>query len=123
MTLEKTQNPIGLQEPRSATSPLSLEFDATEFAHFLSEADWSDEQKAEYITLIWSIVCEFVALGFNVHPVQQARVSCGEVPDFCGKSASLRPGMVNSSHGDLIEEFMRLNRPKAGSRAGGVIDE
>lgn len=56
----------------------AVEFDPVEFMHFLEETDWSDDQKAEYVTLVWNIVCEFVALGFGVHPIQQAQDACGK---------------------------------------------
>ncbi len=98
-------------------------FDAGEFAHFLSGTDWSDEQKAEYISLVWNIVCEFVALGFEVHPVNHAQDTCGKLPQAHGDPASAEADMVECSHGHLIEEFMRLNGSKPASGAGGVIDE
>lgn len=60
---------------------LSLEFDPSTFMHFLDGADWSEEEKAEYLAIVWEIVCEFVALGFNVHPLQQAQKACGKLPE------------------------------------------
>lgn len=122
MTQGKTQHKTGARETGPASGPLSLEFDAAEFAHFLSETGWSDEQKAEYVTLVWQIVCEFVALGFNVHPVQQARIACGKPAEICAESANSGADVVQFSHGDLIEEFMRLNgsAPVLGEEGGAI---
>jgi len=120
---DKTQHQKPALETRPATAPLSLEFDAAEFAHFLHQTDWSDEQKAEYIALVWNIVCEFVALGWGVHPVQQARDTCGKLPVSGAESASSEAVMVDSSYGELVGEFMRLNGSEPGSVAGGAIDE
>jgi hypothetical protein len=123
MTREKTQHHKDPDENRAVSNPLSLEFDASEFAHFLDETGWSDEEKAEYITLIWNIMCEFVSLGFGIHPVQQAQKDCGKSPETLRQSAA-RPGdLVDSSHSDLIEKFVRLNGSETGSGVGGIIDE
>lgn len=111
------------QKTRSASGPPVLDFDASEFAHFLDDTGWSDEQKAEYITLVWNIVCEFVALGFNVHPVQQAKEPCGKLPETLAESALSEASMIDFSHSDLIEKFMRQSGPESVSGARGVIDE
>ena len=49
----------------------ALTFDAQEFCHFLADTDWTDEQKREFIEVLWQIVVGFVDLGFDLHPVQQ----------------------------------------------------
>ena len=123
MTRDKTQFPKGAQESGPASIPLSLEFDAAEFAHFLHETGWSDDQKAEYVTLIWNVVCEFVALGWNVHPVQQARNACGKPQESDAETAPSKGRVVDSSYGDLAEKFMRLSGSNSLLGAGGVIDE
>lgn len=85
----------------------SIEFDAGEFVHFLAETDWTDEQKVEYATLVWDIICEFVTMGFGVHPLQLAQSSCGKLPENPAGSPGGQAGMVHSSHGQLIKQFMR----------------
>jgi hypothetical protein len=72
---------------------------------------------------VWNIVCEFVALGWGVHPVQQAQNDCGKLAESRAESVVSESGVVNFSHGDLIEEFMRRNGSEPGLGAGGVIDE
>ncbi|MEQ8287856.1 hypothetical protein [Thalassospira sp.] len=111
----------------SGTEPLvpkrnSVEFDALEFMHFLEETDWTDEEKAEYIALVWNIICEFVALGFGVHPIQQAQEDCGKRTPSSTQPPLAAAAVVNSSHGNLIEKFVRLNGVESLSDGEGVSD-
>jgi len=89
-----------------ATPALAMQFDPAEFCEYLADTDWTDDQKAEYIRLIWDIVCEFVALGFDVHPLQQAQNSSGK--DCAGHNAVTAESgkLVQSSHKEVIEEFV-----------------
>jgi hypothetical protein len=107
----------------SGNGPPALSVDIEEFTRFLDETGWSEEEKAEYVTLVWNIVCEFVALGWGVHPLQQAEKTCGELSDSGADPASAASEMVDCSYGNLIEKFVRLNGPETGSGVGGIIDE
>ncbi|WP_420722469.1 hypothetical protein [Hwanghaeella sp. LZ110] len=106
-----------------ATGGGAMEFDPAEFYHFLGETDWPDDKKAEYITLIWTIVCEFVALGFDVHPVQQARNACGKQPETRTESAFSDDDLLDCSYSDLIGKFVRLSGAEPGAGEKGVMDE
>ena len=86
---------------------LTIEFGPREFHHFLEDTDWSDAQKTEYASLVWNIVCEFVAMGFGVHPVQLAQVSGGKPGGIRTEGTGSPAEVVDSSHGKLIEAFMR----------------
>lgn len=99
-----------------------VSFDAAEFMHFLADTDWSDEQKAEYISLVWNIVCEFVALGFDVHPLQQAQENCGQHPKTSADKPLTGSSVVDSSHSNLIEKFVRRNELETVSGEEGVSD-
>lgn len=50
----------------------ALTFDAHQFCHFLADSDWTEEQKIEFIEVLWQIVVSFVDLGFDLNPVQRA---------------------------------------------------
>lgn len=104
------------------TSRRAISFDAAAFMHFLAETDWIDEEKAEYITIVWDIVCQFVALGFDVHPFQQAQKPCGELAEFGGESASIDSQVVDLCHSNLIEEFVRRNELETVPGGEGVSD-
>ena len=47
-------------------------FDPREYLHHFEDADMTEEQKIEYIELVWNMMSEFAAIGWGVHPVQQA---------------------------------------------------
>lgn len=123
MVRDKTLHSTEHQKAGPDPKPLSIEFDAAEFVHFLNEADWSDEQKAEYVTLVWNIVCEFVALGWGVHPVQLARKGCGKLADARAESVVSESDVLQFSHGDLSKQFSRLNGGLPSSGGKGLFDE
>lgn len=51
--------------PEHHENPLTIQFDAYEFLHHLEECDLTEEQKIEYLQTVWSIVLQFVDLGFD----------------------------------------------------------
>lgn len=60
------------------TQPV-VNVDYERYAHHLDSADLTDAQKQEFLETLWNIICEFVSLGFGVHPLQQKRDSCGKL--------------------------------------------
>ena len=57
------------------THKRSLTLDTAKYQHYLDNSPLSDEEKQEFMQTMWNLVCEFVMLGFEVHPLQQA---CGK---------------------------------------------
>ena len=45
----------------------------------------TDAQKEEFLQALWSIIVNFVELGFGVHPLQEV---CGQNSRLCDLSAS-----------------------------------
>ena len=66
--------------PRSASGPAAITVDYEAYAHFLDGSELSEDQKRAFLQALWALVCEFVALGFDVHPVQQAQDACEQLP-------------------------------------------
>lgn len=67
----------------SETAPPTLTIDWDAYLPFFEDEDISEADKHEMIEALWSIVVNFVDLGFGVHPVQQAcgqAVSLAELP-------------------------------------------
>lgn len=54
----------------------TLSIDVELYQHYLDDSGLSEAEKKELLETLWGIVCEFVMMGFNVHPVQQAQQSC-----------------------------------------------
>ena len=84
----------------------TLTIDVAYYQNLLDDTDLTDEQKKEVIETLWSIVCEFVMIGFNVHPVQQAQQSCAkdahlESPDTQAESSTLDSGL-----GSMVQAFV-----------------
>jgi len=101
----------------------ALSLDWEEFAHFLDDTGWTEGQKAEYVTLVWNIVGEFVALGWGVHPLQQAEETCGKVPEPGSNEALPSSEVVELSHSDLISKFFRLKGEFGSSGQKGVEND
>lgn len=59
----------------------SLILDVEKYEHYLAESDASEEEKEELLHALWNLICEFVTMGYGVHPVQQALKDqdCGQV--------------------------------------------
>lgn len=56
----------------------TLEVDYALYEKYLDDTDLTEAQKHEMIDGLWRIICDFVAIGFHVHPVQQAVENCGQ---------------------------------------------
>lgn len=63
---------------KAASKPNALQVDVTRYQAYLDAPELSPEEREEIIKALWTIISGFVALGFDVHPVQQA---CGEVEE------------------------------------------
>ncbi|MGF1620438.1 MAG: hypothetical protein ACFCUR_07485 [Rhodomicrobiaceae bacterium] len=59
-------------EPVDSGRPLTLTIDYEYYQTFLDDMDVPDEQKRELIQTIFSIVVQFVDLGFGISPECQA---------------------------------------------------
>lgn len=68
-----------IHETGPPESDLALQFDAQEFAHFLAGTDWTEDQKIEYIRIVWNIMCAFVDLAWGVHSIHFALPELAEI--------------------------------------------
>lgn len=104
--LNNSNEALGAEPSQVKTSAPGVAFDVNEFTHFLSETDWSEAEKIEYATLVWEIVCEFVAMGFALHPLQLAQESSGKLESINALPPKPCGDVVNSAHQSLIREFV-----------------
>ncbi len=85
--------------------PRTLEFDPTLFVHHLESWDGSDEEKAEYLELVWQIVVQFVDLGFGIHPLSAtAQQTCGQLPQSPPGGDRQAPDVVDWGNQSSREE-------------------
>ncbi len=62
----------------SPRKPPTLILDLEKYRPYLEHAACSPEERDEILRLLWSIICEFVLLGYDIHPVHQAQETCGK---------------------------------------------
>lgn len=105
MTTNTTATPGKPPPSKTTTSsnPLTLTVDTAEFIHYLNGSDWSYETKCAFLQTCWDIICDFVRIGFHVHPVQ---IACGQVSQTDDESAVRPATMVKSDHTQLIADFI-----------------
>ena len=98
----------------------SLTIDYALYEKYLAESDWSESEKREFITTLWSIIVNFVDLGFGVHPLQQVDgQQADEQGEFdpCGQEIDLTSLMagdvISSAKGLPKNQFSKAtDRPK-----------
>ena len=87
----------------------TVEFDYELYAHHLDGEDMSEEEKRECLEALWLILSEFVALGFKVHPVQQAQNACGKSAKNRRKATLAAPFCVSSKNSQSDKKEEDLN--------------
>lgn len=87
-------------------SPLAIHVDYELYEHYLDDPSLSEDQKREFLQALWTIICEFVALGFGVHPAQQAQESCGQLPNIGRKAPESAPIAVDCKDQSIIKSFV-----------------
>lgn len=74
---ETEQRTVINSDTRTDRNPV-ITVDYERYQHILDDEDVSTEQKQEVLQIVWDLVCEFVALGFNVHPLDETPLKCGK---------------------------------------------
>ena len=85
----------------TANAPRMLTLDVDRYQKYLDDADLSDAQKQDVLEALWSIIVNFVDLGFGVHPVQRA---CGQ-PSEVGSESSTQGDDVINCNEPINKEF------------------
>lgn len=68
-----TKEPIHSTDISSNVKPVArLIIDYEKYERLLAESDASDEEKRAFIETWWHLIVNFVDLGFDLHPLQQA---------------------------------------------------
>jgi hypothetical protein len=75
--------------------------DVEKYQRYLDETDMTDDQKAEFLQALWSIIVTFVELGFGVHPLQEV---CGKPEDAALPSPKDAFDQVRSSGSEQQEK-------------------
>lgn len=75
--------------------------DVEKYQTWMDDPDLSEEQKAEFLQALWSIVVTFVELGFGVHPLQEV---CGKDFENCSQRPKEAFDRVKSDELDETEK-------------------
>lgn len=73
-----------------ASSPF-LDFNAEKYLGHIDEFDMTEEQKRELLGTLWSIMCSFVQLGFDLK-------NCGQILESFAEAAQGDSDAVHSLH-------------------------
>lgn len=57
---------------------LAVTVDFEKYVHHLDGMDLTEAEQAQLLQTLWNIACEFMLLGFDIHPVQQVQKACGK---------------------------------------------
>ncbi|NKX63300.1 hypothetical protein HEP89_04250 [Labrenzia sp. 5N] len=83
----------------------ALQIDFEKYMHFLDDPSISDAQKQEFIETIWSILLQFVDLGFGIHPIQQV------IEEYDSNNIEVKeslPDNKNDTNKCIQKEFEKL---------------
>lgn len=88
---------------QSKAPAITVDYDL--YAHFLDDADLTEDQKREFLQAVWNIIVEFVSLGFGVHPAQQVQNDCGKPPKISLKAPLTKSHAVKCEDQKLAGNF------------------
>lgn len=104
-------------------APRIVMVDYEKYVHLLEDSDLSDDQKQEFLQAVWGIICEFVSLGFGVHPVQQAQSACGKQPEITVNQPLIAPDMLDCTEPILTGKFIDAAGLETVSATEGIEDD
>lgn len=120
---QEDQEDLGHASPEpieQERAPPVVLVDYERYAHLLDDPDLSEAEKREFLQKLWEIICVFVSLGFGVHPVQQAQMTCGKLPKTAGESKDSARNGVKYDGQPIAENFVNAAGPGADAAAERV---
>lgn len=100
---------------KARRSPPVITFDYDLYAHYMDDEDLTEGEKREFMRSLWNLIVEFMSLGFEIHPLQQAL-------EACGKLSKSRTNLPNSGV-DAVELEGSFLSDKFEEAAEGVCPE
>lgn len=86
---------------QQSSSP-AITLDLVKYVHHLDGLDLTPDQQAELLQELSNIAWSFIALGFNVHPVQQTEKACGK-----GSENTEQQPFSGENELSLLSEFIK----------------
>lgn len=95
-------------ELMNAAPSRRVEIDVDRYTAYLEDAGMSEEDKRVFVETLWSILVQFVDLGFDLHPMMKDDPApAGPVDKRSGDRAKGAADRLHSSHPQYAEEPVR----------------
>lgn len=117
---DKQETTIPGRASDASTGRPVITVDYEKYAHFLDDSDLTEDQKQEFLQMLWNIIVEFVSMGFGVHPLQQAQEICGQLGEDEAKPRSGALRGVDLKGGILRDNFEGAADLETDAEAEGV---
>lgn len=100
----------------------TLDIDWDLYGTYLADADMTDDQKRDFIQMLWNIMVAFADLGFRAHPVQQAipLATSGAISGDCGQNQELAD-FITAESGLVVESAVN-STPQFNTAADGSAE-
>ena len=118
-TTRKKDNQEQQPQTHGNAGPPVITVDYERYAHFLENADLTEDQKREFLQALWNIIVEFVSLGFGVHPLQQAQEPCGKLDQAPAYPALTAPDRVYLDK-SILNQFIEVTDLETDAGLEGV---
>ena len=116
MIEDNTRNTMGAKGS-TTTGPPALSLDWEVFGAHLDASDLSDDQRREFIEVLWSLVVSFVDLGFGTHPLQLVMEnSCEQQVEIARFIAAESQPMLSSEDRSTSEFNAAAKAPSCAAR-------
>ncbi|MDX2085738.1 MAG: hypothetical protein SFZ03_10175 [Candidatus Melainabacteria bacterium] len=104
------------------TQQQALTLDVVLYQRYLENTHLDDLQKQELLQALWSVISEFIFLGFGLNSTQLIQDPCGQGEELSTENVKTHPVDVDSmSQGKAFEPFAQHNAaPNAQDIRGGV---
>jgi hypothetical protein len=74
-----------------------LEIDLERYQTYVDDNDLSEDQKADFVNALWTVIVAFVDLGYGVHPVQSECAQLISLPSAQPRQGSRKAKMGGST--------------------------
>ncbi len=87
------ENDTNTSQPQK---PLTLRLDMEKYLGQIDDWGYSEFQGQEFVAALWELLRTFAEIGFQMHPVQQAKNTCGKLSKKSANAALSRPNALYS---------------------------
>lgn len=109
---------LGVRQTEQTRPVVTVDY--KRYAHLLEDSDLTEEQKVQLLQALWTIIVEFVSLGFGVHPLQQVKDACGKPDGNSSRPERDDSDQIECSDAMLTNRFIGAADLEAETEAEGI---